>query len=408
VKLWTIFLSLALAFAQTPPALKTVVGEITSLDASAKQLKVKADDGTAYTIDLGDSTNYLHLPPGEKDLKKASKIALSDIVVGDRLLARGAFTDETKSIAARTVVIMTKADVAKKQEQDRAEWQKRGIAGTVTAVNPDAKEFTINPHGRDAKEIVVETSAASFRRYAPDSVRFADAKPSAFADIHTGDSVRALGTKNDDGTRYKAEEIVSGSFDTIAATVVSVNAANGDVVVTDLKTKKPVTIHTNSNTMLRKLDERIATFLAMRMRPGAAAGGAPGAGGGAGTAGSAASRPAQAGAPGSGDTSGRPPFVGGGAPGAGAGPGGAGGGYGGGAARGGDLQQLLERSPQLALADLKKGDALIISSSKSADGSSMTAFSLVAGVEPFLAAAPRTAGQVDLGSWSIGAGMPEQ
>jgi hypothetical protein len=69
---------------------------------------------------------------------------------------------------------------------------------------------------------------------------------------------------------------------------------------------------------------------------------------------------------------------------------------------------LLERSPQLALADLKKGDALIISSSKSADGSSMTAFSLVAGVEPFLAAAPRTAGQVDLGSWSIGAGMPEQ
>jgi hypothetical protein len=69
---------------------------------------------------------------------------------------------------------------------------------------------------------------------------------------------------------------------------------------------------------------------------------------------------------------------------------------------------MLERSPVLALADLKKGDALIISSSKSADGSSMTAFSLVAGVEPFLAAAPRTAGQVDLGSWSIGAGMPEQ
>jgi len=56
----------------------------------------------------------------------------------------------------------------------------------------------------------------------------------------------------------------------------------------------------------------------------------------------------------------------------------------------------------------KKGDALIISSSKAADGSSLTAFSLVAGVEPFLAAAPRTAGQVDLGAWSIGAGMPEQ
>ncbi len=419
MKLWVIFLSLALLGAQTPPALKSVVGEVTSLDAAAKQIKVKADDGVAYTIELGDSTNYLHIPPGEKDLKKATKIALSDVVVGDRLLARGPFTDETKSIAARTVVVMTKADVAKKQEQDRAEWQKRGIAGTVTAVNADAKEITVKTHGRDASDIVVETSSAGFRRYAPDSVRFSDAKPSSFTELHIGDSIRALGTKNEDGTRYKAEELISGSFETIAATVVSVNAATGDVVVTDLKTKKPVTIHTNSNTMLRKIDERIATFLARRMRPDAAAGGAPGAGGGypggpggAGAgAGAASSRPPQAqsavpGGTGASDGSGRPPFVGGGA---GAGAGAAGGyGAGAGAARGGDLQQLLERSPQLALADLKKGDALIISSSKSADGSSMTAFSLVAGVEPFLAAAPRTAGQVDLGSWSIGAGMPEQ
>jgi len=409
---------MALVSAQTPPALKSVVGEVTSLDASAKQIKVKADDGVSYTIALGDGTNYLHIPPGEKDLKKATKIALSDVVVGDRLLARGTFTDETKSIDARTVVVMTKADLAKKQEQDRAEWQKRGIAGTVTAVNADAKEITINPHGRDAKEVVVETSSAGFRRYSPDSVRFSDAKPSSFAELHIGDSVRALGTKNEDGSRYKAEELISGSFETIAATVVSVNAATGEVVVTDLKTKKPVTIHTNSNTMSRKLDERVATFLARRMRPDAAAGGASGAGagypgaGGAGAAGAASSRPpqSQSAAPGgsgaSSDGAGKPPFVGGGA----GGPGGAGGAYGAGAgaARGGDLQQLLERSPQLALADLKKGDALIISSSKSADGSSMTAFSLVAGVEPFLAAAPRTAGQVDLGSWSIGAGMPEQ
>jgi hypothetical protein len=57
---------------------------------------------------------------------------------------------------------------------------------------------------------------------------------------------------------------------------------------------------------------------------------------------------------------------------------------------------------------LKKGDALIISSSKAPDGSAITAMSLVAGVEPFLAAAPRTAGQVNLGSWNIEMNMPEQ
>ena len=396
MKLWTIFLSLALAGAQTAtPPLKSVIGEVTSLDAAAKQINVKADDGVIYTIDLADSTSYYHVPPGEKDLKKATKIAPSDVAVGDRLLARGALTEETKSIAAKTIVVMTKADLAKKQERDRAAWQTRGVAGTVTAVNADTKEITINTHGRDTKTVVIETSAAGFRRYAPDSVRFADAKPSTFAELQVGDTVRVLGDKNEDGTRFKAEELIFGSFLTIAATVVSVNAATGEVVVTDLRSKKPVTIQTNQNTMLRKLDERIARFLALRMHPDAAAGGGPPGAGGAGNG--AGARPPQAqsgapGAPGAAD-SGRP-SVGAGGPRPGA--------------ANGDLQQLLERSPQLSLADLKKGDALIISSSKGPDGSSMTAFSLVAGVEPFLAAAPRTAGQVDLGSWNIGAGMPEQ
>ena len=57
--------------------------------------------------------------------------------------------------------------------------------------------------------------------------------------------------------------------------------------------------------------------------------------------------------------------------------------------------------PQLSLAELKKGDAVIVSSSKGPGDSAVTAFAFVAGVEPFLAAAPRTAGQVNLGSWNL-------
>jgi hypothetical protein len=417
VKLRAIFLSLALASAQTaPPALKSVVGEVASLDGSGKQIKVKADDGAVYTIELQDNTSYLHIPPGEKDLKKATKIALSDVAVGDRLLARGPFTEESKSIAAKTIVVMTKADLAKKQDRDRAEWQKRGTAGTVTAMSAETKEVTINTHVRDSKPLVIDASSATFRRYAPDSVRFTDAKPSTFAELQIGDIVRALGDKNEDGSRLKAEELVFGSFQTIAATVVSVNATTGEVVVTDLKTKKLATIQTNQNTMLRKLDERMARFMAMRMHPdtAAAGGGSPGAVGAPGPGGVTTSGATTAGATTGGAAPARPPQAQpGGAPGGSGGADGvrpSSGGYGGPRGPGGgfDLQQMLERSPVLALADLKKGDALIISSSKSADGSSMTAFSLVAGVEPFLAAAPRTAGQVDLGSWSIGAGMPEQ
>jgi hypothetical protein len=382
MKACVIFLALTIAWAQTPPT-KSVVGEVTGVDATAKQFKIKGDDGLTYIVSFDDSTSYLRMPLGEKDLKKAEKISLSDITAGDRLLARGSGAQEAKPAPAKTVVIMTKADVVKKQEHDRTEWQRRGVAGTITVVNASTKEITINTHGRDAKTVVIDASGSGFRRYAPDSVKFADAKSSSIAELQPGDTVRALGDKNEDGTRFKAEELVSGSFQTIAAMVVSADPGTGEVRVTDLQTKKPVTVKVNQSSMLRRLDERTAAFLARRMR-GDAAG-----------AGAANGAPAE----------GRGRGPGGPAEGGGAGGLGGRGNFGGG---GGDLQQVLDRSPQLSLAELKKGDALIISSSTTSDGSAITAMSLVAGVEPFLAAAPRTAGQVNLGSWNIEMNMPEQ
>src|SRR5580704_16301063 len=84
--------------AQAPPALKSVIGEITSIDAAAKQIQLKGDDGAAYTITLSDSTSFLRIPPGEKDLKKAKKIVFSDVNVGDRMLARGAVEGDAKTV----------------------------------------------------------------------------------------------------------------------------------------------------------------------------------------------------------------------------------------------------------------------------------------------------------------------
>lgn len=379
---------MALAVAQAqPPAggTKLVAGEVTAIDATAKQLKVKADDGNSYTIGLQENAFVLRMPLGETDQKKAEKITLGDVAVGDRMLARGPVSDD-KTVTVKTVIIMTKSDVAKKQQEDRADWQKRGVAGTITEVNSAAKEITINPHARDGKTLTVDASTATFRRYAANSVKFADAKPSSISELSAGDTLRARGDKNEDGTRVKAEEVVTGGFQTIAATVVSVNAGSSELVVTDLKTKKPVTVRTIPDTMLRRLDERVAMMLARQLRPRE-----PGANG------------PEGGAPGGPPGGFRPP-AGGDRP---AGPPQSGrGGFGGGGGR--DLQQILDRSPQLALADLKKGDALIISSSKGPDGSSMLAISLIAGVEPFLAAAPRTAGQVDLGSWNLSVSAPEQ
>jgi hypothetical protein len=368
-----------------------VVGEVTTIDGAGKQIKLKGDDGTSYTIILGDNTSFLRVAPGEKDLKKATKIAFADVMVGDRALA----LEKDSTVPARAVVIMTKSDLAQKHEQDREAWQKRGITGVVSALNAENKEVTITTRGRDSKTVTIDASAATFRRYAPDSVRFADAKPSSFTDLQPGDTVRALGDKNEDGTHLKAEELVSGSFETIAGTVDSVDAATGEVHITNLQTKKPLVVRTNQNSLLRRLDPQMAAVLARRLRPDASSG-AGTAGPGGGNRPPAGENPAPPGGPGEAGGQGQSR---GGFGGAGRGPGGA----------GGDLQQILERMPQLSLSELKKGDAVIVSSSKDAGDSAITAFAFVAGVEPFLAAAPRSAGQVNLGSWNLDlSGGPEQ
>src|SRR5207247_3672374 len=94
---------------------------------------------------------------------------------------------------------------------------------------------------------------------------------------------------------------------------------------------------------------------------------------------------------------------------AGGGPGGAarpqGAGQSGGA--GGDLEQMIERMPPLNMAELKAGDALIISSTVGADPGKITAITLLAGVEPILTSAPKGRQGMVLGNWNLGGGAPE-
>jgi hypothetical protein len=368
-----------------------VIGEVTTINVGASQLTVKTDKGESVAIALNEKTLYLRVPPGEKDLKNASKIALADVGAGDRVLARGSLSEGSRTLAATSVIVMTKADLAKKQEHDRAEWQTRGITGVVKEINADAKEFTVSTHtAQSEKAIVVESAEkVDFRRYPPDSVRFMDAKPSSFAELKTGDHVRVLGEKNGDGTRMKPEAIVSGSFRNLAATVISVDVANNEIRVTDLATKKPLVVRVNTDTTVRRLPQGMAMGLARRYNPqyvqslgggGGPRGGGQGFGAGPG---------------------------GGGGPGAGRAPGaGGGGGMRFSGSQGADLQQVLEHLPAMPLAELNKGDAIMISSTAGADPSRVTAIVLVAGVEPLLTKAPSGERQLDL-SWSLDMGLPQ-
>ncbi len=373
-------------------AFAKVLGEVIAIDAAANQITVKTDAGTPATVILDEKTLYLRVPPGEKDLKKAAKITISDVGVGDRVYARSRKSADNTPVAATSVMVMSKSELVRHQEKAQSEWQTRGVVGTIKAIDPASKQVTLALRGGEKADIIVGSSdAATFRRYAPDSVRFADAKPSSFTALKIGDTMRVLGNKTEDGTHITPEQIVAGTFNHIAATIISVDPATNQVKATNLLNKKPMTIKVNAETTLKRLPPEMAGFMA-RMQGGAA-------GAAASPAGSPSSRPARpagvAAAPGSVMV----PDPGPGANGPRMGFGGHGGRP--------DINQILARVPAIKLADLKPGDAIMVASGEGTNPAEMIAITLLAGVEPLLTAAPNGGQQPVGGAWNFEMASPQ-
>jgi len=233
--------------------------------------------------------------------------------------------------------------------------------------------------GATAKTITVNTTKATMlKRYAPASVSFDAATAAPIDAIHPGDQLRARGAKSADGLSIQADEVVSGTFRNLSGTISSVDATANTLSLKDLATKKQITIHITPDVQMRRLPERMASALAARLK-GGSGGGAP-----TGAPAGAAQRPA-----GGGQWSGQ-----------GNAQGGQGGGQFAGGAASTDPQQMLNRAPTIQIADLKKGDAIMVVST---DGTTdVTAITLVAGVEPLLEAP--AASQNLLNNWSMGSG----
>src|SRR5204863_9263954 len=147
-------------------------------------------------------------------------------------------TDQ-KTTPAAQLVIMSKADVAKKQEQERAEWRKRGVSGIVASVNPSTQEITVSSKslmGPAQNVIIPVNEKVLMRRYPPDTIpKYSEAKPSKFEEVKVGDQLRALGDKSADGGRLTAEEIVFGTFKIAGGTVTAIDAAAGQIKINDLQ-----------------------------------------------------------------------------------------------------------------------------------------------------------------------------
>src|SRR5215216_4840434 len=235
-------------------AAKHAIGEIKSIDSAAKQLTIKTDAGSIVTVTLSDKTTYKKLAPGEQTLTNATDVTFADLAEGDRVMARGTVSADQKSVPAVQVIVMTKGDLAKKQEAERLEWRRRGILGVITAVKPETKEITISNRTMAGMQSVVipVSDSTEMRRYAPDSIKFGDAKPSNFTELKVGDQLRALGERTEEPLRFKPEKVVTGSFRTVGGVVTAVDAATGEIKINDLEKKTPLTIVIKQDAVLRR------------------------------------------------------------------------------------------------------------------------------------------------------------
>jgi hypothetical protein len=369
------------AAAEQQPAAGAVVRNVGVVKSiTGNSLLLKTDAGPGITISIPDGARIVRLAPGQTDLKNAPAITLAELQVGDRMLVRGHAGDHD-AIVATTIVVMKQADVASKQQHDREDWQKRGTGGIVSAIDSAAGSFTVSV--TPTLSVVVKISKdTSFLRYAPNSVKFADAQKGTIEQIKTGDQLRARGTRSADAKELAAEEVISGTFRNIAGTISSIDKANNRITVKDLLAKKSVVINFNADSQLRKLAPQMAQRLAFFLKSGAQAtqGGTP-----------AAGQTATNGTPSGSSTSAGGNAGGGSAP--GPRPGGA-----------PDFQQMLSRIPSVTLADLQKEDAVMVVATQGSSSGEVTAITLLGGVEPILTASPNGMSAAALFSgWNLGA-----
>jgi co-chaperonin GroES (HSP10) len=363
------------------------VGTIKTIQPDS--ITVAGESGGEITAKLSASTKILRVPPGEKDLKNATTLQQQDLQTGDRVLVRGqAVSGDEHTIMALSVIVMKQSDVTAKHQHDLEDWQKRGVDGVVTAVDAATGVISISP-GRIGpnKSITIHIAKTTIlRRYAPGSVQFDDAKPAPVDQIKVGDQLRALGTRSSDGSEVAAEEVVSGSFRNIAGTIKAIDAASNTMTVQDAISKSSVTVKVAPDSQLQKLPTEMAQRIAMRLkssaagatsgdRPGSAVQGQSSQGQSGGSTQSASSSPSgshnQAGPGGNG-----PP----------------------------DLQRMLSRVPAIKLADLQKGDAVVILATSGGNSDAVTTIKLLAGVEAILTASPNQGASSLLSPWSLGAG----
>lgn len=371
---------------------KLVVGEVSAL--GPEKIILTQQDGKPIDVVLTSSTVYKRVSPENPSLKTAVDASFEELGVGDKLAVTGKPSDDGKTIYSYKIFQMTRTSIVQKQARESQEWQTRGIIGKVEEIDPETKQITISVRSvlGEMQTVLTPKENAEFRRYAPDSNKYSESVKSDFAAIAKGDMIRALGDKSADSKTFAAEEIISGAFQTTAGTITAVEPEANQITITDIRTNQPVIITVRKSSVMKEfpapLAQRLARFQMMQ-----ASGVEPPRGGG---------RRERGGQAGGNNEEATSPRSAGGDESRGSGTGPREG------MAGRSIDELLERFPDISVADLKPGQMIAVSSTRTENAGQITAIKLLSGVEPFLtipqAAAGRRGGRG--GSQSPGFSIP--
>ncbi|MGC2638254.1 MAG: DUF5666 domain-containing protein [Acidobacteriaceae bacterium] len=158
------------------PGMNGTIGTVSAISGS--DITVKNEQGDTWKIATSPNTHI------RKDREEAK---LSDIHVGDTVMAAGNLDETAKTVGAVFLVVLD-AQQAARMEKMRADFGKTWTAGRVTAINTDALTITVERPDKVTQTIAVDENT-TFHKRGPNGD-----EDVTFPDIKVGDRVRANGS----------------------------------------------------------------------------------------------------------------------------------------------------------------------------------------------------------------------
>jgi hypothetical protein len=81
------------------------IGFVTAIDPASRRITVRTDAGPEILVLVDETTTFMRVAAGVMNLSNAARIPVSDVRIGDRILARGPVDVDHKRVRARSVFV---------------------------------------------------------------------------------------------------------------------------------------------------------------------------------------------------------------------------------------------------------------------------------------------------------------